>query len=151
MNQPATPEAAAADLIGRSAWGARQGHGSFLDLQFGPAREADPKRGAFHLWIYQCAWRIEHGAELGAGSEDSHDRIEAALARLNGRAVTAITLQRPSLSTTFEFGDSRLITFETATDPADDHAEQWLLFRPDDLVLGVGPGSAWQLSPADQA
>lgn len=150
MNDEATPEAAAGGLVGLTGWGAQQGHGSFLDLQFGPPREGDPKRGAFHLWIQQCAWRIEHGAELGAGSEDSEDRIAAALARLDGRVVTAITLQRPSLSTTFEFGDSRLITFETATDPADDHAEQWLLFRPDNLVLSVGPGSAWQLSPADQ-
>ncbi len=150
MNQPATPEEASAGMIGLSVWGAQQGHGSFLTLQFGEPRPADPERGAFHLWIYMCAWRVEHGQDLGAASEDSNERIAAALHRLNGQAITAVRFERPSLSTTFEFGDSRLITFENHTDATEDHSEQWMLFRPDNLVLSVGPGSAWSLSPANE-
>jgi hypothetical protein len=150
MNESASPEEAAAGLIGLPVWGAKPGHGSFLTLEFGEPRAGDPEQGSYHLWIYQCAWRIEFGAEIGAGSEDPDERIGAAVGRLNGRRLTAITFERPSLSTIFTFEGARLVTFEIFTDPAVDRMEQWLLFRPDRLVLGVGPGSAWQLSPADQ-
>jgi len=150
VNDHATPEAAAAGIIGLKTWGAAQGHGSFLDLQFGEARPDDPDRGTYHLWIYQCMWRIEHGSELGAGSEDRAERIATALARLNGAPVTAIKVARPSLSTTFEFGESRLITFETYTDSSTDDPEQWMLFRPDRQVVSVGPGASWRVSPEDQ-
>ncbi|HLT62156.1 MAG TPA: hypothetical protein VK020_13225 [Microlunatus sp.] len=150
MNDQANPESAVADLVGRRVWGAEQGHGSFLDLQFGEPRPDDPRRGAYHLWVSQCAWRIEHGGELGAGSEDAPERIAAALHRLDGGTVTGVTFLRPSLSTIFEFGEHRLVTFAVHTDPSEEHAEQWLLFRPDGQVLTVGPGPVWRLSPADQ-
>lgn len=151
MSDAATPENAAAGLIGLEVWGAQQGHGSFLTLEFGDRKPDDPERGAYHLWIYLCAWRIEHGDMLGAGSEDSEERIAASLGQINDNALTAITFERPSLSTTFEFGKSRLITFEIYTNESeDDRPEQWMLFRPDNMVLSVGPGASWRLSPADQ-
>lgn len=147
-----TPEAAAHGMIGLSVWGAELGHGSFLTLEFGEPEPDDPARGAYHLWIYQCAWRIEHGTELGAGCYDSESRIAASLHRINGRTITALEIERPSLSTTFIFDDARLITFETYTEGTDydDRPEQWMLFRPDQRVLSVGPGSAWRLSPGNQ-
>lgn len=150
MNKPATPEDAVVGLIGLKVWGGEQTHGSFLELQFGEPKPDDPERGANHLWIYMCAWRIEHGSEIGAGCEDTNERIAAALNRLNGRTLTAVTFRRPSWTTTFEFGDHRLITFGIYTDASERLSEQWLLFRSDNLVLSVGPGSAWRLHPADQ-
>lgn len=145
-----SPEDAAAGLIGQAVWGAQQGYGSFLTLEFGEPRPDDAELGTYHLWIYQCSWRIEHGSELGAGDGDSDEWIAAALARLNGEPITAISIPRPSLSAIFEFGRSRLITFGIYTDATEEDAEQWLLYRPDDLLLAVGPGSTWLLIPLDQ-
>ncbi|WP_152364887.1 hypothetical protein [Microlunatus speluncae] len=119
-------------------------------LEFGtPATDA-PDRGEYQLRLCRCSWRIEFGDELGAGEEDSDDRIDAAVGSLDGRALTAVIFEQPSLSTTFTFGDARLITFEIYTDPQVDGTEQWILLRPDNQVLAVGPGKNWRLSPADQ-
>lgn len=150
MTNAVTPESAVSDLLGRKVWGAQVGEGGLLEFEFGEPDPADPERGEYHLQIYRSSWRIEFGNELGAGEEDSEDRIRAAVERLNGCILTAIDFQRPSLSTIFRFGDSRLITFEIYTDPSEENAEQWLLYRPDDLLLAIGPGSTWRLIPPDQ-
>jgi len=149
MTDPTTPQAAIDSLIGRGVWGARRTAVGIL-LEFGAPAPDAPDRGEYQLQLCQCSWRIEFGDELGAGEEDSDDRINAAVGNLNGRVLTAVIFEQPSLSTTFTFGDTRLITFEIYTDPQVDGTEQWILFQPDNLALSVGPGSTWRLSPSDQ-
>jgi hypothetical protein len=128
--------------VGRTAWGATLGTGSFLTVEFGDRVEQPPGKahGEFHLWVYQSAWRIEMpGAVLGS-SEDPRESLAASVRYLDGRALTAITVEAPSLSATFSFTDGlTLRTFSVVTADAD----HWMFFVPGGDVLTAGPGPSW--------
>ncbi len=89
-------------IYGKPCWGLRQGHGSFLLLEFGqpslvirePRRiESRNKkvvsrseqrivtvRGEWHLWIYCCHWQIlPKDAKMKAHSESTNRQIALAL------------------------------------------------------------------------
>ena len=131
---------------GLQAWGTRLGHGSFLTVELGESEATGRAYGRYHLWIYMAGWRIEDGMTMLAASEDDRDELAGKVTVLDGRKLTSVTVEHPSLSARFEFeGGLVLITFSLySTD--EDH---WMLFRPDGNVLTMGPGSSWSVEPSD--
>ncbi|MCL2848582.1 MAG: hypothetical protein FWE61_00885 [Micrococcales bacterium] len=129
-------------------WGSKLGLGSSLRLNFGQAHMGDPRfgqwYGAWHLWIYFAAWRIETpGSVLGA-CEDSREEMERAIVSLDGKVLSECDVDIPSLSPTFHFSDgTRLRTFTHYN--MEGGGEQWMLFRRDGMVRVVGPGYSWNL------
>lgn len=125
-------------IVGLPAWGALQGHGSFLTLDFGePKLEVHERqkdgctirkayvRGQWHLWIYCCHWRIlKDGAQL-AWSEDADEDIERSTAALNGQKLLGVTVSPDEGRSTFGFDlGGSLETWPYGDDPTD---EQWII------------------------
>lgn len=142
-------------MVGLPVWNPRQGHGSFLTLEFGDQRLDASSRfvsGAWHLWIQMAAWRIEDASAVLAGCEDTHEVIADALAVIDGRRLTPIIAAGPALDTVFSFSDVHLRTFSMWSRVSeDDRVDSWWLFRPDDQVLAVTGGGTWTLTPATSA
>jgi hypothetical protein len=142
-------------VYGQPSWLVRRGHGSFVTFEFGEPRldVGEPKQrlhvfspkvherlatrlvavhGAWHLWIYCCAWRLTHRGRPLARSESRPQRIDSALAVLDGQALVSVSVDADARTTfTFDLGCSLL------TWPYDDASEQWLLYEPDGRVLTV--------------
>lgn len=134
------------------AWSAKQGHGSFLTMEFGDKIESRRtldgrlvEHGEWHLWIYMCGWTIEGPAEPGANSESSREEIRATLERLEGTPLTDVEVERHDAGTSFLFDEVCLHTYTTY--PGDQ--ELWLLYRPDGLVLSVYGSGHYSLGPAN--
>ena len=131
---------------GLEAWGTKLGHGSFLTVELGDPTASSNGHGRYHLWIYLAVWRIEDGSPVLAGSEDDRDELAGKVTVLDGRKLTSIAVEHPSLSTRFEFeGGLVLITFSVSSH----EDEHWMLFRPDGTVLTMGPGSTWSVEASD--
>ncbi|MET3712538.1 hypothetical protein ABIC65_003256 [Sphingomonas trueperi] len=134
-----------APLIGQPVWGAKQGYGSFLDLEFdapklivkewqsgsdGLRRQAYV-RGRWHIWIYCCAWRFTAHGEPVAWSEDIRDMIARATAMLDGQKLSGLSLD-PQAGTsrfTFDLG-AQLETWPADDDPT---VEQWYIYGPESV------------------
>lgn len=129
---------------GLTAWGSELGYGSFVTVSFGE-RQPRSDHGSYFLWIYMAPWRLEDAKAVLAGSEDE-DRAEVAkkVAMLDGRALTGIVVEYPSLSARFDFEGGLVLTAfsESRTD------EHWMFFRPDGMVITSGPGSSLWVEPA---
>lgn len=146
-NDVAQIQAMLAPLVGRAAWGCRLGHGSFVTLEFGEPQPAtgDVVHGAWHLWVYGCAWRVERGDELLAGSDDDRDAMATAAHALDGLELEDVTVHAPGLDATWRFSGGcclRLFSMSAL------QGEHWLVYLPDGQVLSAGPGGAWSLEPA---
>jgi len=142
-------------VYGQPSWLVRRGHGSFVTLEFGEPRldVGEPKQrlhvfstkvherlatrlvavhGAWHLWIYCCAWRLTHPMRPLAHSGSRPQRIDRALAVLDGQALISVVVDADArTSFTFDLGCTLL------TWPYDHQSEQWLLYEPDGRVLTV--------------
>jgi hypothetical protein len=128
-----------AAAYGRPAWGASLGVGSFVTVEFGERRG---ERGEFHLWVYCCAWRIETADEVLACSEDPRDFLATAVPRLDGHPLTGVTVEQPSLSAAFSFGDELVLrTFSIYSD----EYEHWMFYLPGGDVFTAGPGTTCSL------
>ncbi len=144
-------QAALAQLIGKPAWSATVGFGSFLTIEFGAEGAAQGtaarKHGEYHLWIYCTAWRLERTGALLAGSEDARADLERAAGTINGLTAAATTIEWPSLSLTLTFSDGlKLRTFSVFTQ----ESEHWMLYMPDGRVFTAGPGSTWSVESKQQ-
>ena len=136
-------------LFGIPGWDAHIGHGSFLTIEFGEEREYGRPGdgtpwtgGAWHLWVYCSAWRVETPSAILGACEDTREQMGAAAAALNGRAITAIHVSWPSLETTFSFeGDHTLRVFPIYSGNSSEDPHSWWLFTPSRMLLTVGPGS----------
>ena len=143
-------------LIGKRVWQPMQNSGSFLTFEFGAkvfpksikskllerirGPRPIPDRGEWHLWIYMCAWRIEKGSEVLAGSEDDRPKIKAALQFFENKAIFSVEILSRSLDTLFAFEDGlTLHTFSMYPE----ECKHWVLFTPGGNVLSLGPGSSW--------
>jgi len=135
-------------LLGTPAWGIRLGVGSFLTVEFGAPEVASPaaaKHGELHLWLYMCAWRIEKGEHILAGSDDDRPEIEAALQDLEFGDAEQVELVKPSLDLRVQFrSGARLVTF--AASSAHDQA-QWMLFTPNGYCLTVFGDGSYEHTP----
>lgn len=129
---------------GLRTWGTKLGHGSFLTLELGEPTPADPTHGAYHLWVYLTAWRID-GDTMLAASEDDRATLAERVRVLDERTLTGVEVDPVSLSARFIFsGGLTLSTFSIYTG----EDEHWMLWRPDRMVLTAGPGNTWTLEPA---
>lgn len=143
-NDLASVESRLAAAYGRTAWGTALGVGSFLTVELGEQQAAptpqEKTHGEFHLWVYCSAWRIETAQEIIASSEDPREALEAAVRHLDGRSLSEIRIERPSLSTVFSFsGGTVLRTFSIFSKDY----EHWMFYLPDGSVFTAGPGSTW--------
>ncbi len=142
-----------AGLVGLRAWGAALGIGSFLTLEFGDplptlpsARTANRKsprqHGAWHLWLYCCAWRIDEPAGIVAASEDARDGLLAAVGRLDGATVVAVNIDSQGCALQIEFDAGLTLTtfaiFST-------EYEHWFAYLPDGMVVTAGPGFSFSV------
>jgi hypothetical protein len=130
---------------GLKAWGTKLGHGSFLTVELGEPETAGGVHGKFHLWVYLAGWRLENATEVIAASEDDREELARKVAMLDGRILTRIIIEQPSLSARFEF-DQGLVLATFSLYSAE--YEHWMLYRLDGTVLTAGPGSSWSVEPA---
>ncbi|HEX6293045.1 MAG TPA: hypothetical protein VFZ66_27935 [Herpetosiphonaceae bacterium] len=132
-----------APLIGQPAWGVSLGIGSFITLEFGAPTGGGASKhihGEWHLWIYYCAWRLEQGDQVLAGSEDPRPKMESAVRQLEGLDLQAVDLVLPGLDTIFTFGNGFILRIFPVYSEEHDH---WMLYTPDNNVLVLGPGTNW--------
>lgn len=135
-------------LIGQRAWGAAVGYGSFVTVEFGRPTATDRGRthGEWHLWVYCCAWRLEHGERIVAASEDDRAALEEAVRRQDGLVLRSIDVVLPGLDTRFVFDDQLTLHLFGVYSEGPEH---WMLFLPDGNVLSVGPGNRWSSARGD--
>jgi hypothetical protein len=139
-----------APLIGRPAWGVRQGHATTVTFEFGRPQSSGSgtePRGDWRLWIYRTAWRIEDSRSVLAACGDGRRVTAEALARLEGRPLVSVEASRPSFDTVFGFDGIFVRTFDVWSSPDDRGNESWKLYTPANRVLVVGPGRRWSYRP----
>jgi hypothetical protein len=130
-------------LIGKSPWGLRRGVGTFLTMEFGaPENDSSGKvvHGEWHLWLYNCNWRIEARDTVLVSSEYESTTIDLALPRLELDSIRQAEVSNPSLNLSLHFSSGvRLLTISSS---AGHDQEQWMLFMPDGNCLTTfGDGS----------
>ena len=144
----------------------RTAYGQELRLDFGqsvPFRSpllAGRVRGAWVLGTRASPWRVMRSNEFAADAQQ--DANEMDLAELVGATVTRARVSYPDLDLTLSFDGGTAFTVSVDRDENDhdendhdenDHDESilsaWELFTPDRLVLTVGPGRRWSLTPVD--
>lgn len=136
-------------LLGKRAWGAKLGMGSFITAELGeilpPTRKWRREHGEWHLWITYAAWRLERGSDILAACEDPRPKSQAAVESLNGLTLVSVDMLSPALDTLFVFdSDVRLRLFPVYSEGY----EHWQLFTPDGNVLILGPGTSWTYQDA---
>lgn len=150
-----------APIIGLPSWNVRQGHGSFVDLEFGkpvliveepknrlifidgapPQAIVRPARvsGEWNLWMYCCEWSLTLGEIQLAHCESDRIRITRALAVLNGPALTDVFVDPETGTSDFNFDLG--CKFQTRPAPPGSYenepAEQWSLRNPSGAWLTV--------------
>jgi hypothetical protein len=143
-----------AKVYGKPCWGVKQGHGSFLTLEFGKphleirepivaragtsrrVRAGLARRGAYihgdwHLWIYCCAWEALLDDKQVAHNESSDSRIARAADFLNGQKLVRFSIAPRGTRCCFEFDLGGVLK----TRPYGRNDEQWLLYEPTGKVL----------------
>jgi hypothetical protein len=86
--------------------------------------------GDWHLWIYDCAWRVTHKGKL-VGDSPPDRRIARAAEELNGQCLTEVAVDAEARRCRFSFD----LGGSLETIPYDADGEQWLLFEPSGRVL----------------
>lgn len=143
-----------APLVGQPVWGAKQGYGSFLNLEFceprlivkewiskdrGKCRHAYVQ-GRWTIWIYCCEWRFFADGEAIAWSEDSREDIARATGMMDGQKLTRISVNPASGKSSFVFDLGGLLeTWPVGDDPTE---EQWFVYGPEE-VFGYRADGAW--------
>jgi hypothetical protein len=80
--------------------------------------------------------------QIVASSEDPRERLQGAVRYLDGRELSLVRMEQPSLSAAFYFDDG--IVLRTFSIYSADH-EHWMLYLPDGNVFTAGPGTSWSL------
>ncbi|HEX6512690.1 MAG TPA: hypothetical protein VF157_10350 [Chloroflexota bacterium] len=107
--------------LGKAAWGAQPGFGTFLTLEFGaPAPSSVEERqsrqhGQWHLWVRDAAWEIRHGGHALADRESSREAVAAALKQINGKRLRQVLVEAEGLLTLRFDADLQLILRHTPT------------------------------------
>ena len=129
-------------VFGTRPWRVRLGVGSFLTFEFGPRIKAHGHlHGQWHLWVYLSNWILFHGERQLVDSDADRKLIAVSIRRLEGAALTEVDFDSRSRTTTFFFGDFRLVVSpaDYLEDP-DERDDFWMFFVPSNEVLAVGPG-----------
>jgi hypothetical protein len=142
-------------IYGEKAWGAHRLFGISFHCHFGkPTRGSDwgsevSLHGQWWLCVKWCGWRLQADNELIAASNDPHE-MDAMIECLNGKFITSIDIERPSLLTTITFNEGLLLRlFPTRAEREYDDEDFWKLFTPDKHVLTIGPGTQWHYGRSD--
>ena len=155
-------------LLDIPCWSVKQGYGSFLTFELGkPHQEIHsvvyPKLGSkrnypsrlvqvhgeWHLWVYCFDWRIYSKFALLADSESLDKEISLACKRLDGQALTSVTLDPKKGTSSFIFDlDGRLETYPYLGESK--LQEQWMLYYPDGLVYTYRSDGYTKLERSDQ-
>jgi hypothetical protein len=142
-------------VLGQKAWGVSLGHGSFITLNFGKVRkfllkekEGENSIGEWHLWVYNCAWRLEKDNDVLAASEDSRSKLEIAIQILEGLAIHSINIFEPAWDATFTFEQN--VTLRLFSLYSEEY-EHWILYMPDEQVFVFGPGTEWSCVKEDES
>lgn len=152
-----------APILGRPAWQVKQGHGSFLTLEFGEPRleieEPKERRGRryrivticgdWHLWIYCCDWEIIQDGVRFAHSESDDQTIERATNQLDGQCLEKLWIEPRTVATHFEFDLGGILSTFPYEDDDDEPDEQWMLFEPSGDVLCIRSDNRFSHHPGD--
>ena len=143
-------------IVGMKPTRVKQGHGSFITIDFGRDIEEQVKTrtgvttrhfGEWHLWIYMCAWRIDKDQIPSTGFNDPREKIETFLLELQKRSLTEVNILNQAFDTKLVFGNDmelHLFAFHT------DDQRQWMLFTPDQKVFVAGPKINWSYESSDK-
>ena len=136
-------------LFGQKPWNVKLGHGTFLTLEFGlPEDRRSPAaviHGQWHLWIENCAWRIDCDGKIFVGCEDEREQIHSALAQIQFGELDSGQIDPKSLDLRLGFGSVLLRTFSTSASGE----EQWSLYKPDRKVWIAKAGGNLTEVPMD--
>ena len=138
-------------LYGLPCWHVKQGHGSFLTLEFGTPHQRirevlhvpgsrffhHPSRGVFirgawHLWIYRCAWRIRRGTEELAHSESPADIVGEACRALDGQKLIRFEYCTEKGASRFRFDLGGVLSTWPSGPELED---QWMLYEGDHFAF----------------
>lgn len=129
-------------VIGQKPWRARRGVGSFLTFDFGPeVRDETSLFGTWHLWIYQCEWRLESRGRVVVRSESNQHAIQIAVKKLEAMPLTDVSFDPDTAETHFRFGHVELICFPYSDSDFErdlSDTEYWLFYMPDHQVVWIG-------------
>jgi hypothetical protein len=142
----------ASQLYGLPSWHVVKGFSSFITCEFGdPQVRIDEKllektyhnmpyktrlvtvRGAWHLWIYCCDWRILLNNQRVCHSESPVSQIQEGCRILDGQALQKLIIFKDTWKTEFQFDLGG--TLQTRPYQDNDNGEQWMLFYPDGRVF----------------
>ncbi len=104
-------------LLGRRAWDASIGHGSFITVEFGNQPIDDKTRSEWHLWIYCCAWYISDGDTLISACNDQREKMQGAieLIRLLSQLAAVSKVREASIAETQVYKEVHADSRSTAT------------------------------------
>lgn len=137
------------EISGVKARNVELGHGSFITMDFGKDVLITSKktmrtrrRGEWFLWIYMCAWRLDHKGQPVVGASDRRDFIESKLPHLEGKKFLHMKITSNSFDCRLEFDENwSLLLFSHGVQ----EDEQWMFFTSHNgKVFTAGPGISWE-------
>ncbi|WP_046755714.1 hypothetical protein [Kordia jejudonensis] len=143
-------------IIGEFVWGAKQGYGSFLNLEFGcpktelsgihtpkeknkfPFNEFDSRHvkitGEHSFFIYMSNWKIYAKDSELAHDESERDEIEFALSFINGQKLTNLIVNTKENITKLEFDLGGIVVISNEN-YSDEINEMWNFYTKSEKVL----------------
>ena len=136
-------------IIGLKAENVMKGYGTFICIDFGKKIKEQFKlwgkwridiRGEWHLWTMGL-WKIYKKNSLIACCEDTDEKIEKALEKMDNKKLTNVELLNNAYDLRLEFDNSiNLYLFSTSAYNGDE-ASIWILFTPEYKTLSAGSGA----------
>ena len=136
------------NILGKTAWGVKIGHGSFLTIEFGIPNNSQANlalHGEWHLWVYLCCWRIQKGDYFMVGSEDIKEKLIEEVKKIEGCQLNAFEICPQTLELLLIFENNFLLKSFSVISEVKGNEDQnhWMLYMPDNRVLVAGPGNRW--------
>ncbi|MGD0567318.1 MAG: hypothetical protein ABSA78_02845 [Candidatus Sulfotelmatobacter sp.] len=124
-------------VLGRRAWGAKAGWGSFVTIEFGERHlQQHHYHGDWHLWLYQCDWTLNSETHEMTNSESKKGLIQTAIDNLNQLELLGLSFDAERMATEFLFqGNLRLRCQPYPNAKPDEQC--WMLFMPDKQVASL--------------
>ena len=131
-------------LLGKKAWNARIGYGSFVTIEFGNpiVQENDQSsHGEWHLWVYICSWRIEKDNHIIVGDQDSKERMNETIKLIDGTTLESFEVLSTVLDAILRFSDGLTLRLFSilSNDEENDDSPHWMLYMPNNRILIAGP------------
>lgn len=138
-------------LFGQCPKRARLGYGSFLTFDFGPAsRQKHRLRYEWHLWIQYVAWQLTWKNQKIADSESARHLMQAAVERLETRALSKVMHDPRTRVTRFIFSEGVELRCKGYADATADE-NCWSLYMPDAHALFADHAGRLQYVRSDRA